>query len=115
MITGDIRDVKGLAHFDKTDGEHFALSVPNREVARLGGGRFRLPQPHGMSGGGVWRLEIDIPNRLAATPLLVGVGIEFYTAKRVFVATRVQVAIPLVRDLMRLSAHLPLESDVKLP
>lgn len=53
-----------------------------------------------MSGGGIWRLDIDIPNRLATTPLLVGIGIEHHKSKGIFVATRVQQAIPLLQDLI---------------
>jgi hypothetical protein len=41
---------------------------------------------------------------------LVGIGIEYHKTKQVFVATRVQAAIPLVNDLYKLERGLPLES-----
>jgi len=62
-----------------------------------------------MSGGGVWRIEIDILRKFSTTPSLVGVGIEYHKAKQVFIATRVQAAIPLVNDLFRLERGLPVE------
>lgn len=99
LITGDIQSVQQLALPDKTDDTHFALSLPFEKVPRLNGGDFRVPKAAGMSGGGVWRIDIDIPHRLATTPLLVGIGIEHHKAKGLFIATRVEQAIPLARDL----------------
>lgn len=101
LITGDIQGVELFKRFDKTNEYHFALSVPTDYVPRLGGGQFRISKPYGMSGGGVWRLDIDIPRKLATTPTLVGIGIEHYKSERMFVATRVQAVIPLVWDLKR--------------
>ncbi len=108
LITGDIREtVKILPN--KSDDFHFALGHPGKIIPTHTGGRFRVPKPQGMSGGGVWRIEIDIPRKFSTTPSLVGVGIEYHKAKQVFIATRVQAAIPLVNDLFRLERGLPVE------
>jgi hypothetical protein len=101
LFTGDIQSVNGLAHLvDKTDEAHFALSLPYEKVPRPGGGYFRVPKAAGMSGGGIWRVDVDIPANanLASTPLLVGIGIEHW--KGMFIGTRVQQAIPLLEDLL---------------
>lgn len=103
FITGDIRSTSAIQHIDKADDYHFALGLSGRVVPKLGGGRFRVPKVQGMSGGGVWRIDIDIQSKLATTPFLVGVGIEYQKTKQLFIATRVQAAIPLVSDLMDLS------------
>lgn len=100
LITGDIASVEPLALPDKTDATHFALSLPFETIPRTGGGEFRVPKASGMSGGGVWKIHIDIPRRLASTPQLAGIGIEHHRAKGVFVATKVQQSIPLLRDLI---------------
>jgi hypothetical protein len=100
LITGDIQDVAELARHDKTDETHFALSIPFEKIPKLRGGDFRVPKASGMSGGGIWRLHIDIPQRLASTPRLVGIGIEHHRTKGLFVATRIQAALPLLEDLM---------------
>jgi len=100
LTTGDIRCVEDLGSPDKADKTHFALSLPFEKVPKLGGGEFRVPKAAGMSGGGVWRTDIDIPRKLATTPLLVGIGIEHHKAKGLFIATRVQQAIPLLYDLL---------------
>lgn len=100
IIIGNISGVDHLRGSDKTDEYHFSLSIPQDKIPRLGGGEFHLPKPAGMSGGGVWRLEVDLAQNIATSPMLVGIGIEFHKAKREFVATRVQAAMPLVRDIV---------------
>lgn len=55
-----------------------------------------------MSGGGVWRLEINLSSGLATTPLLVGIGIEHHRTEETFVVSRIQNAIPLAHDLVKL-------------
>lgn len=100
FITGDIGGVKNLYRTDKAEEYHFTLSVPKRGVPKMGGGVFQLPVPAGMSGGGIWRLEIDVARGLATSPLLVGIGIESHKERRLFVGTRVQAAMPLVGDLI---------------
>jgi hypothetical protein len=52
-----------------------------------------------MSGGGVWRVEIDTVEKLVSRPLWVGIGVEYHSAQKTFVATRVQAAAPLAWDL----------------
>jgi hypothetical protein len=90
LITGDIRRVSEVERANKIDLHHFALRVPRAEIRTVRGDRFRLPKPHGISGGGVWRMDIDIAQQLASTPLLVGIAIEYHKSKELFVATRVQ-------------------------
>jgi len=100
LVTGDVCTVVGVDSPDKSDDTHFALDFPHTTIPRAGGGEFRVPPPSGMSGGGVWRVEVDVRTRLASRPLLVGIGIEFYPARRKFVATRIQQAAPLAADLV---------------
>jgi hypothetical protein len=99
LITGEIVSVKTSRAVDKGDENHFALAFPHEKVPRAGGGDFHVPPPYGMSGGGVWRLEIDTVRRFAKTPSLVGIGIEYHKAQKVFVATRIQTVAPLALDL----------------
>lgn len=109
LITGDLREtVEGLPN--KSDDIHFMLGHPGKTVPTYSGGRFRVPKVHGMSGGGVWRIEIDVGRRLSTSPSLVGIGIEYHKANQVFVATRVHAGKPLVNDLFRLERGLPVDS-----
>jgi len=106
LVTGDIRET-AEAFPNKSDDFHFVLGHPGKTVPTYTGNRFRVPKVQGMSGGGVWRVEIDIRTKLSTSPSLVGIGIEYHRAKQVFVATRVQAAIPLVNELFRLARGLP--------
>jgi hypothetical protein len=102
LMTGNIQSVATLQHTDKTDRHHFALCFGGDEVRTLDGGSFHIPRPQGMSGGGVWQLEIDFLSGLATTPLLVGIGIEYHKIEETFVASRIENAIPLAHDLAKL-------------
>jgi len=102
LVARDLVDLSNLQAADKTDEQHFALSVPTMPIRKLGGGMFHLPKPHGMSGGGVWRFEVDDRSRLISTPRLIGVSIEHHKRENAFLATRVQMAIPLAHDLFDL-------------
>ncbi len=99
LITGDICNVSSVRGVDKTEEVHFAIPFPHKKVPTSGGGEFQVPPSYGMSGGGVWRLEIDPVYKLVSKPLLVGIGIEYHSAQKTFVATRVQAAAPLASDL----------------
>jgi hypothetical protein len=101
LITGDIH-VAGLRFPRKNDESHFAVSFLGANIRRLDGTPFRMPKPQGMSGGGVWQVHVEPGTKLTSSPLLVGIGIEFYKSHQTFVATRIQLAIPLVHDLMSL-------------
>jgi hypothetical protein len=102
LVTGDIRSTTELGLRDKSDADHFAIYYKLGEVATPSGAIFRTPRPQGMSGGGVWQLDIDVRTGLASTPLLVGIVIEYHVRSSVFVASRIQRAAPLAHDLVSL-------------
>jgi len=101
LITGQIESIQQIKSKDKTDAHHFTLVFPLTPIRTLDGSKFRIPKPHGMSGGGIWRLNIDPTTHVASAPQLVGIGIEYHQTKeaRVFLGTRVQVALSLAADL----------------
>ncbi len=100
LMTGDIREVTDLHRSDKNDDVHFSLVFPSSTIPSADGGIFRIPKPQGMSGGGVWRLDVDTRRMLASTPLLVGIGIEYLRRSNRFIATRIEGVIPLLWDLV---------------
>jgi len=100
LITGDICSVNTVQGVNKTEEDHFAIAFAHKTLDTPGGGVFQVPPPYGMSGGGVWRVEIDTVRNLVGTPSLVGIGIEYHKAQKTFVATRVQAAAPLAVDLV---------------
>jgi hypothetical protein len=98
IFGGELVGVAQLALTGKTADHHFAISVPKAHLRTFSGDRLELPKPQGMSGGGVWALKGDPASGLWSTPQLVGIGIEHLKAQELFVATRVQVGIPLARE-----------------
>jgi hypothetical protein len=111
FVMRELLPLTSLRATDKSDDVYFALSVPV-EHRRADGGTFHVPDLRGMSGGGIWRFGVDNRTRLVTTPTLIGIGIEFHKRERAIVATRIQAAIPLVRDAAshcRLKRHSPSE------
>ena len=99
LVTGDICNVNGVISMDKSDDFHFGIAFPHKKIKDFGGKEFNVPQPYGMSGGGVWCIEIDPMKRLANSGYLVGIGVEYHKISKTFVATRVQAVEPLAREL----------------
>ncbi|MDH5179818.1 MAG: hypothetical protein OEZ39_04430 [Gammaproteobacteria bacterium] len=106
LVTGDICSVHEVGGEDKSDEFHFGIKFPYKQVDGCDGKKFVVPKPYGMSGGGVWLVEIDTIERLSNTPYLVGIGIEYHKPAKSFVATRVHVVAPLVRDLYEANTHI---------
>ncbi len=77
------------------------MAAAERRMRTFSGARVALPKLEGIGGGGVWRIEIDPQTGLARTPELVGVVIEHLRRDEVFIAVRVQLGIPLARELVR--------------
>jgi hypothetical protein len=67
----------------------------DRERVWRNGLRLRAPDPHGMSGGGLWAVR-DIFGSLLPTPKLVGIAIEWHERDRRILATRIRPALELV-------------------
>jgi len=99
LITGDVCSVETVRATDKTEEHHFAIAYPHKKVLTPRGDVFHVPPPRGMSGGGVWRVEIDTVGRLVGRLFLVGIVVEYHRGQKTFVATRIQAAAPLARDL----------------
>lgn len=77
----------------KDEDVHFGVA------ARPTGGRVPqgFPDPHGMSGGGVWNLRARDTLMNRGTPQLVGIGIEFDGSQ--FTCTRIGALGPMIREL----------------
>jgi len=83
----------------KFEDVHFALGAPRKGAMGANGKPAGFPSPEGMSGGGVWRL--DIPSRAGAAPVprIVGIGIEYCRQPGAFICTRIQNVNTMVHDL----------------
>jgi hypothetical protein len=54
----------------------------------------------GMSGGGIWRIDVDHATGQIQSPLLVGIGIEYHEKMQAFVATRTRYAVAMARSTL---------------
>lgn len=83
----------------KYDDVHFALGARPKGAIRGDGRRVSFPSPAGLSGGGVWRVEMGRNPAAAPTMRLVGILIEHHKTPGVFVCTRVREVERMVLDL----------------
>jgi len=85
----------------KTPAVHKALLAPVRTVSGPEGRIVSAPDPHGISGCGVWKIKLDPITGVASSPLLAGIGIEYHTRDRVFVATGAGAAAVAITELWK--------------
>jgi hypothetical protein len=88
----------------KHEEVHFALWADADKIVNADSKPITLPKAQGMSGGGVWRIDVDDSSGQPGSPKLVGIGIEPPHQDDLFVATRVHYIVPLLRDLYQGSA-----------
>jgi hypothetical protein len=94
-----IETYKHLKLFQNT---HFVVEFDRVNMARPTGDRATAPDPHGMSGGGLFRIEGNKAK-------LVGILIEWRNHKKVIVATHIGFCLELIRrQFPEASAALPI-------
>ena len=68
---------------------HFAGDFKRDAILDRSGKRVTAPDPHGMSGGGVWRLgRFQELEHRSVKPSLIGIGIEFHKENRLLLGIR---------------------------
>lgn len=75
----------------------FPLDVSNMRFP--GGGRGRIPDPHGMSGCPMWELPPSVHENLSGQAKVAGIAIEHHSAQRILVATDIGVVIRLIEAI----------------
>jgi hypothetical protein len=84
---------------DKFPSVHFALGAREKGAVGKYGQRVSLPSPSGLSGCGVWWLDLPDSFTRVPTPKLVGVGIEYCRRPGAFVCTRIANVDVMVKDI----------------
>ncbi|MDP9192648.1 MAG: hypothetical protein M3P06_13190 [Acidobacteriota bacterium] len=79
---------------------HFSLPAPPDGTKDMTGTLTTPPKPRGMSGGGVWCIQVDASTGRLAMPRLVGIGIEYDHGNRQFVCSRIQYLQPMLVGLI---------------
>jgi hypothetical protein len=92
-VLREFLDMRKLRTLDKNPTTHFALSAPFKRATNINFVRQKPPEPNGISGGGVWKIELDPETGLTRSCSLVGIGIEYIREQNAFVATKIHAAI----------------------
>jgi hypothetical protein len=92
-VLREFLDITKLKTQGKNPTIHFALAAPFKKATDINFARRKPPEPHGISGGGVWKIELDRNTGLAHNASLVGIGIEYLREQSAFIATKIHVAI----------------------
>jgi len=74
---------------DKSPTHHFAIYYPLKKARDVKGQKVTAPDPHGISGCGVWKVRVDSNTGALSKPSLVGIGIEYLKSYDAMVATRI--------------------------
>jgi hypothetical protein len=84
---------------DKFAEFHFALGARPKGAVGTVGEKVSFPSPFGLSGGGVWWLDL---RSLSAAPIprLVGIAIEHHPRAGAFVCTRIENVDTMIHDLL---------------
>ncbi len=86
-------DISKLRTPEKDAAAHFAMAAPFKKATDINFNRRRPPEPYGISGGGVWKIQLDRATEMARPAHLVGIGIEYIREQNAFIATRIHAAI----------------------
>jgi hypothetical protein len=85
---------------DKNSRIHVAFSVPFSKANDINLQRnIQPPDPHGISGCGVWLIELNKASGRIERKELVAVGIEYLKSQAAFIATRIDVAVRAIQQL----------------
>jgi len=95
---------------------HFIMAFEREHAVDTDGQTVYAPDPHGMSGGPVWKLgtfqEVDLG---ICRPKVIGIAIEWWENRRTLVCVRVGVAVEAIRRILPdLAAHLPATPYLKV-
>lgn len=101
-LYGGLREPKStyalLGHRPAT---HFIMKFQRRAMINEAGNLMEVPDPHGMSGGPVFKLgafsEIESG---AAQPLVIAMGIEWKKERKVLVGVRIGVVVDCISQLL---------------
>jgi hypothetical protein len=105
VILREFVSLDHLRHGGKRDAIHFGLSLQAKQVRQFDGSRMNIPALQGMSGSGIWRIQLDGSTGKVSRPELVGIFIEYHRHHHTIVATRIECALALVAKEMQQQAR----------
>lgn len=95
-VVREFRDVATLDSPDKSPELHIGFNAPFEKATDAAlQVRVKPPTPKGISGCGVWRLRLN-RSGMVTDCRLVGVGIEYLSVDKAFIATRIEWAISAI-------------------
>ena len=92
-----VSDEKSYKKIGVSDRTHLVLNFDKKESLNSEANKFTSPDPHGMSGGGVWLSRIIQPNKVKETNKLIGLGIEYRKSLNILVAVKMSLILECIR------------------
>lgn len=99
FVLREFVEVAAVDSHGKNDSAHFALRANQKKFTNLKFERRNIPDPHGVSGGGVWRISLKPNTGEPIEPILVGIGIETLKQPDCFLFTRIGMSFKLISNL----------------
>lgn len=97
----EFRKIEELGSKDKYSATHLAFDAPFKLARDVSLERHvQPPVPSGVSGCGVWMIQMDRATGKVLRKSLVAVGIEYLIRDNAFIATRVSSTFPAITHLM---------------
>jgi hypothetical protein len=98
FVLREFAELDHLSASGKRSSVHIGFSAPKKHFTDFNFRPINPPKPQGMSGGGIWRMQVNQNGGGISSPELVGIEIEYHKETKVFIATRIDYAVALVAD-----------------
>lgn len=85
-------------HFNVAPYSHIIVGYEKEEGINTQGEVLTMPDPYGMSGGGVWNLTDFNQLPITFSPKLVGIGIEYHCDKKCLIALKMPIILEGIKN-----------------
>lgn len=115
LHTGRV-DLQSYAALGLSPNTHLVFKYDRDSISWTDNVKRKGPRPHGMSGGGVWRVRnVDPAPPSPADAKLISIMIEYRAESDVIIATRIALLLEGIRfRFPELATHIPSTTAVKL-
>jgi hypothetical protein len=115
IYTSNSLDLTVYKRLDLLASSHLVVGFEKKKGVNQQNRNTTMPDPFGMSGGGVWRLMSYSGLSLDFTPKLVGIGLEYHENGKCLVALRIAIILEAIkREFPQLDYAIPKSLQIKV-